>query len=159
MREGGEARTALAKAVSAIRRYLEIDFVVPCGGRELRLGGSPAIMGILNVTPDSFSDGGKYPSAEAAVRRGLEMAEEGAGIIDVGGESTRPGSHPVPAGEEISRVATVIRELARRRGASIDTTSSGARGDRRQRPHGERHERLADDPEMAGLLPNGAPSS
>jgi len=156
MCEGAEARTALAQAVSAIRRYLEKDFIVPCRGRELRLGGSPAIMGILNVTPDSFSDGGKYHSAEAAVRRGLEMAGQAAGIIDVGGESTRPGSLPVPAGEEIARVAPVIRELARKTEAllSIDTTKAAvARAAIDAGAHIVNDtSALADDPEMAGVV-------
>ncbi len=156
MSEGEEARSALAQAVSTIRRYLEKDFIVPCKGRELHLGGSPAIMGILNVTPDSFSDGGMYHSAEAAVRRGLEMAEEGAGIIDVGGESTRPGSLPVPAGEEIARVAPVIRELARKTEAllSVDTTKAAVA--RAAISAGARMvndtSALADDPEMAGVV-------
>jgi len=81
------------------------------------------IMGILNVTPDSFSDGGKFLSADSAVRRGLEMIDEGADFIDIGGESTRPGSDAVPAGEEIRRVIPVIRELAKRTSVplSIDT--------------------------------------
>lgn len=69
------------------------------------------IMGILNATPDSFSDGGAHGSVEAAVAHGLVMAEEGADIIDVGGESTRPGSDPVPAAEQIARVTPVIRQL------------------------------------------------
>ncbi len=70
------------------------------------------IMGILNTTPDSFSDGGMHASAEASVEHGLLMASEGADIIDVGGESTRPGAEPVSPEEEISRVVPVIRELA-----------------------------------------------
>lgn len=81
-------------------------------------------MGILNVTPDSFSDGGEYLETGAAAARAAEMLNEGAGIIDVGGESTRPGSDPVPAGEEARRVVPVIREiLAARPEAviSIDT--------------------------------------
>lgn len=86
----------------------------------------PMIMGILNVTPDSFSDGGRYTAVEAAVRRGLEMAGAGAEIIDVGGESTRPGSEPVPAAEQIRRVVPVIEALSSRlpQGVfiSIDTT-------------------------------------
>lgn len=72
----------------------------------------PVIMGILNVTPDSFSDGGQFASAEEAVARGLELAEEGAAIIDVGGESTRPGADPVDAEEEWRRVGPVIAALA-----------------------------------------------
>lgn len=70
------------------------------------------VMGILNVTPDSFSDGGKYISPDAAVEHALEMVSEGADIIDVGGESTRPGATPVPAEEEMRRVLPVIERLA-----------------------------------------------
>jgi len=68
-------------------------------------------MGILNVTPDSFSDGGRFQSMEAAVLRGLAMAQEGADIVDVGGESTRPGASPVSAEDECARVIPVIRAL------------------------------------------------
>lgn len=71
------------------------------------------IMGILNVTPDSFSDGGRWAQADAAVARGLELAAEGADIVDVGGESTRPGADRVPPDAEQARVIPVIRELAR----------------------------------------------
>lgn len=84
--------------------------------------GRPAIMGVLNVTPDSFSDGGLYPDAGLAVEAGLRMFEEGADIIDVGGESTRPGAEPVSSDEEISRVAPVIDGLvAEGLRVSIDT--------------------------------------
>src|SRR3989441_8775025 len=81
------------------------------------------VMGVLNVTPDSFSDGGRFLAPDAAVRRGLEMAEQGADIIDIGGESTRPGSEPVPADEEWRRVSPVIQELAGKLSTpiSIDT--------------------------------------
>lgn len=71
-------------------------------------------MGILNVTPDSFSDGGRFVEREAAVQHALEMAEQGAAVVDVGGESTRPGAQPVSAAEEAGRVVPVIEELARR---------------------------------------------
>ncbi|MFC3105784.1 dihydropteroate synthase [Salinisphaera aquimarina] len=71
----------------------------------------PAVMGILNVTPDSFSDGGSYASADAAVARALSMVDEGAAIIDIGGESTRPGASPVTAHDECERVLPVIRAL------------------------------------------------
>ena len=70
------------------------------------------VMGILNVTPDSFSDGGRFLDPEAAVRHGVQMAADGADLVDVGGESTRPGSDPVLAGEEIGRVVPVIARLA-----------------------------------------------
>jgi dihydropteroate synthase len=85
-------------------------------------------MGVLNVTPDSFSDSGLYFAADRAIERGLEMADQGADWIDVGGESTRPGSKPVPAQEELRRVLPVIRGLrAKLRGRvaiSIDTTKA-----------------------------------
>lgn len=82
-------------------------------------------MGVLNTTPDSFSDGGRFASFEDAVARGLAMAKGGAHIIDVGGESTRPGSEPVPDDEQIRRVVPVIRELAQAGlVVSIDTTSA-----------------------------------
>ena len=80
-------------------------------------------MGVLNVTPDSFSDGGRYLRTEDAVRQGVRLAEEGADIVDVGGESTRPGSDPVSEQEELDRVAPVVEALAREVAAriSIDT--------------------------------------
>jgi dihydropteroate synthase len=81
-------------------------------------------MGVLNVTPDSFSDGGRYRETDAAVARGLRMAEEGAGIIDVGGESTRPGADPVDADEEIRRVLPVIEKLRAQTGAVISVDTS-----------------------------------
>ncbi len=86
---------------------------------------STMIMGVLNVTPDSFSDGGRYLAAEDAIRRGLEMAEEGADLIDVGGESSRPGAQPVPLEEEIRRVLPVVERLAAAGPAiSVDTTKA-----------------------------------
>jgi dihydropteroate synthase len=83
-------------------------------------------MGVLNVTPDSFSDGGRFFGGEAAVAHGLALFEEGADLVDVGGESTRPGAPPVSAEEERRRVVPVVRELRRRGGGflSIDTTKS-----------------------------------
>ena len=69
-------------------------------------------MGVINVTPDSFSDGGEALEARAAVARGLALLEDGADILDVGGKSTRPGAAPVAVGEEIARVVPVVRELA-----------------------------------------------
>lgn len=89
----------------------------------LELGKIPRIMGILNVTPDSFWDGGKYATAERAIERAEQMAEDGADIIDVGGESTRPGSQPVDGEEEIRRIAPVVEVLLRKLNVpvSIDT--------------------------------------
>lgn len=71
----------------------------------------PRVMGVLNVTPDSFSDGGAHPGPEAALRRAREMVAEGAALIDVGGESTRPGAEPVPEQEELERVVPVIERI------------------------------------------------
>jgi dihydropteroate synthase len=82
-------------------------------------------MGILNVTPDSFYDGGRYLSTEAAVTQGLSLIAEGADIVDVGGESTRPGAEPVAETEEIARVVPVIEALAGQVRLSIDTVKSG----------------------------------
>lgn len=81
-----------------------------CGEHELSLA-RPRIMGILNVTPDSFSDGGEHLDHDAAIRRGLAMLDEGADIIDIGGESTRPGATPVSEDEEAARIVPVVRAL------------------------------------------------
>ena len=80
-------------------------------------------MGIINVTPDSFSDGGRFPTPEMAVEEGIRMVEDGADLIDIGGESSRPGSDPVPEEEELRRVIPVIRGLAGRISVplSVDT--------------------------------------
>jgi len=94
-------------------------------GRRAQLGARTLIAGVLNVTPDSFSDGGLYLDPAAAIRRGVEMARQGADWIDVGGESTRPGSRPISAEEECARVLPVIKGLRRKLPAvpiSIDTT-------------------------------------
>ena len=93
-------------------------------GRVLQLGPRTLIMGILNVTPDSFSDGGQFIDADAAVAHGIKMARDGADIIDVGGESTRPGAEAVTAAEELRRVIPVIERLAEQVSVpiSIDTT-------------------------------------
>jgi dihydropteroate synthase len=88
----------------------------------------PAVMGIVNVTPDSFSDGGRFLDPGRAVEHGLELAAAGAGVLDVGGESTRPGSQPVPADEQRRRVVPVVRRLAaealERVAISVDTTDA-----------------------------------
>ena len=96
-------------------------------GRRLALGGAPAIapllMGIVNVTPDSFSDGGRFDAPAAAIAHGLALASEGAAIVDVGGESTRPGHERLDSGSELARVLPVIQGLAGRLAVpiSIDT--------------------------------------
>jgi dihydropteroate synthase len=96
----------LAGVVADLRSALE-----PVENSHLREDGT-AVMGILNVTPDSFHDGGEYDDREAALERAAAMVEAGADIVDVGGESTRPGAEPVPAEEEIERVVPVVEELA-----------------------------------------------
>lgn len=94
-----------------------------CAGRALKLD-RPLVMGIVNVTPDSFSDGGVHGTLEAAVAHGLKLAAEGADLLDVGGESTRPGAEEVPLEEELRRVIPVIERLAKETSLpiSIDTS-------------------------------------
>jgi dihydropteroate synthase len=93
-----------------------------CAGRTLSLA-RPLVMGVLNVTPDSFSDGGRFVRLEAAIERGLAMVSEGAAFIDVGGESTRPGADPVSLEEELARVLPVVRALSAQAAViSIDTS-------------------------------------
>jgi dihydropteroate synthase len=96
------------------------------GGTTLDLTSRAILMGVLNVTPDSFSDGGQFFATEAAVKHGIEMAQHGAEIIDVGGESTRPGSSPISAEEELDRVLPVIEQINRsvRPYISIDTSKA-----------------------------------
>ncbi len=86
----------------------------------------PAVMGIVNVTPDSFSDGGLFLDPGRAVEHGLALAAAGAAILDVGGESTRPGSHPVPAEEQRRRIVPVIRRLAAEAGVPVSVDTSDA---------------------------------
>jgi dihydropteroate synthase len=85
-----------------------------CRDHRLELGRRTLVMGVVNVTPDSFSDGGAYLDPGAAIAHGVRLIEEGADLVDVGGESTRPGSDPVPEDEEIARVAPVIAGLVDR---------------------------------------------
>jgi dihydropteroate synthase len=105
--------------MSALRNKL----IWSCRGREIDCSAKTGVMGILNVTPDSFSDGGRLPTVESAVARGLEMAGQGADIIDIGGESTRPGAADVPASEEIARTVPVIEKIRRQSDVliSVDT--------------------------------------
>ena len=96
------------------------------GDRTLRTGRFPLLMGIVNVTPDSFSDGGQFLAQGAAVRHALQLAEDGADILDIGGESTRPGAERVSVYEELKRVVGVISELRPQTDCliSIDTTKA-----------------------------------
>ena len=121
--EGIEARfdretAAQWQALTAPRPPLEL------GERTIRLD-QPQVMGIVNVTPDSFSDGGQFADSVAAAGAGADMAGDGAAIIDVGGESTRPGAKPVWEGDEIERIAPVVRQLVAGGAAvSVDTRKS-----------------------------------
>lgn len=89
----------------------EQENIIQCGPYSLDYGNKTLIMGILNVTPDSFSDGGQYNHIDRAISRAIEMVEQGADIIDIGGESTRPGYEKITVEEEINRVVPIIKEL------------------------------------------------
>ena len=102
-----EAGEKISGLIESMEKTHEINI-----GKTLRTGKRTLIMGILNVTPDSFYDGGKYSSVESALERAREMVEEGADIIDVGGESSRPGSLPVSKDEELSRILPVIKAIS-----------------------------------------------
>jgi dihydropteroate synthase len=122
-------------------------------GRHLDLGDSAKLMGILNVTPDSFSDGGRFLGVDAALAQAQRMVEEGADIIDVGGESTRPGSQGVSAEEELARVEPVIADLG---GAPVSIDTSKAEVARRALELGAELVNdvtaLRADPELAGVV-------
>jgi dihydropteroate synthase len=94
-----------------------------CRGRDLAADGRPLVMGILNVTPDSFFDGGRWTDPAAAIERGHALVAEGADLVDVGAESTRPGSEPVPAAEQVRRLGPVLEGLAGVT-VSVDTASA-----------------------------------
>jgi dihydropteroate synthase len=103
------------------------EFEIPTPRGVLELGNKPVLMGIINCTPDSFYDGGRHFGAEKAVERAKRLIDDGADIIDVGGESTRPGSDPVSEDEELNRVIPVVEKLASQKGVmiSIDTRKPG----------------------------------
>src|SRR5271166_706622 len=94
--------------------------------RALAIGRRPLVMGIVNVTPDSFSDGGLHASTDAATAHGLELALQGADLLDIGGESTRPGAAAVPLAQELERVVPVVEALARRTAVPISVDTSKA---------------------------------
>jgi dihydropteroate synthase len=117
-----EERTLASRTSQTSRRLshpptasqTEEGWVLPCDGRHpIRWSGRTLVMGILNLTPDSFSDGGRYRRPEAALDRALQMQDEGADVIDVGGETTRPGASRVSAAEEKRRVIPVLRILSK----------------------------------------------
>jgi dihydropteroate synthase len=125
--QGGDAALISEAIAATLDDYARRSFVLKTSRGEIRLGdGPPAIMGILNCTPDSFSDGGMYLDPAAAIAHGIELAKDGARIIDVGGESTRPGSQPVDPEEKKKRVLPVIEALAGEVDCqiSIDTSSA-----------------------------------
>ena len=95
-------------------------------GQDLVIGPRPLVMGIVNVTPDSFSDGGQFATTDSAIEHGLRLAAEGADLLDIGGESSRPGSKPVSLEEELARVVPVVRGLATQLSVpiSVDTTKA-----------------------------------
>ncbi len=114
------------KILEILKNISQNEYALKTSRREIHLGKKTLIMGILNVTPDSFSDGGLYCSQQKAVERALQMVEEGADIIDVGGESTRPGAVSVEASVELKRVLPVIESLVKqvKIPVSIDTTKA-----------------------------------
>ena len=102
------------------------EYSIQIRGRNCTLGQRTWLMGILNITPDSFSDGGLYYNKQNAVNRGLQLIEEGADILDIGGESSRPGSDPITAEEEKKRILPVLSEIRKKTDTfiSVDTTKS-----------------------------------
>jgi dihydropteroate synthase len=126
-----------------------------CRDRRLTFG-RPLVLGIVNVTPDSFSDGGRFADPAAAVEHAMRLVGEGADLLDVGGESTRPGSHPVPLDEELRRVVPVVRELAKRTAIPISVDTSKAEVARQALDAGARIINdvtgLRGDPAMPGVV-------
>lgn len=120
--------TEIADEIQRVIKVLDIGKpkYFECGKYKLPIGEKTYVMGILNVTPDSFSDGGKYINLDSAVKRAVEMVQNGADIIDVGGESTRPGYRPVDPFSEIDRVVPVIERLAREINVPVSVDTSKA---------------------------------
>jgi dihydropteroate synthase len=122
------------------------------------LSGNYRIMGVINVTPDSFSDGGRYLAADAAIEHGLQLCSEGATILDVGGESTRPGAAPVGTDEELRRVIPVIEELRAATASTVQISVDTSKADVAQAALRAGATFVNDvtafraDPEMAGLV-------
>ena len=116
----------MSSPMTSPRRFLRTVHDLILGSSSLSLGRRTAVMGILNVTPDSFSDGGSFFDSDLAVAHGEKLAHDGADIIDIGGESTRPFSDAVSADEEIRRTEPVIKQLVKRVSIpiSIDTTKA-----------------------------------
>jgi dihydropteroate synthase len=124
--------------------------------RVLTIDRRPLVVGIVNVTPDSFSDGGQYGDPAAAVAKGLELIQQGADILDIGGESTRPGALPVPLEEELRRVVPVIHDLVRQTAVPLSVDTSKAEVARASLAEGAHAindvTALTGDPAMAGVI-------
>jgi dihydropteroate synthase len=160
-------RRATAEDASRLRRGRQVRraarrrpaLAIPCRTTRLVYRGRPLVMGIVNVTPDSFSDGGRFAGAAEAVAHGLRLEEEGADLLDVGGESTRPGAEPVPAAEERRRVLPVIARLADRVRIPISVDTSKAEVAREALEAGASLVNdvtaLRGDPEMAAVVARG----
>lgn len=120
--------SALAEEIRRVLQNLEgrRPYRLDCRGKQLVLGERTLVMGILNITPDSFSDGGSFNDLSRALEHAQQMVEDGADIIDLGGESTRPGYTPVPVAEELRRVIPVLEKLVERIPVpiSVDTTKA-----------------------------------
>ena len=127
--------------------------------RTLTIDERPLVMGIVNVTPDSFSDGGQFDTTEKAVAHGLNLIEQGADILDIGGESTRPGAVPVPLDEELGRVVPVVEALSKRASVPISVDTSKAEVARRSLECGAEIindvSALAGDAAMPGVVRQG----
>jgi len=124
--------------------------------RILTMDRRPLVMGIVNVTPDSFSDGGEHATAESAIAHGLQLVRDGADLLDIGGESTRPGAEPVPLEEELRRVVPVVEGLAARITVPLSVDTSKAEVARRCLAAGARIindvTALAGDPDMPAVV-------
>ena len=123
----GEGPVLAREIVRAIENHDRRRFRIRLGAHTLAVGPRPAVMGVLNVTPDSFSDGGRYLDPADAVARAERLVAEGADLVDVGGESTRPGSDSVPEEEELARVLPVVETLASRLPVPISIDTRHAR--------------------------------
>lgn len=127
--------------------------------RVLTLGQRPLVMGIVNVTPDSFSDGGQHASTEAAVAHALDLVQQGADLLDIGGESTRPGAQPVPLDEELRRVVPVVERLAAQTDVPLSVDTSKAAVARASLTAGAHLindvTALTGDPDMAAVVRDG----
>ncbi|MCI0672284.1 MAG: dihydropteroate synthase, partial [Myxococcaceae bacterium] len=120
------ALTPLARALTRVLDAAGAPRALVLGGRTLTWGTRTHVMGVVNVTPDSFSDGGRFLAAESAVAHGEALARAGADLLDVGGESTRPGAPPVSADEELARILPVVRGLKERTDVPISVDTSKA---------------------------------